>query len=957
MLLSVSAAAQFNSSGNDPASLRWMQISTDHFRVIYPRGYDSLARVYMDELERWRPAVSGSLGLIQGQFTRRPLDVVLHTLNAASNGAVTWTPSRMEMYTLPQWENPSAMPWHRMLAIHEGRHAAQMQNGYRKVFMPFRYIAGEIFPGVAAAWPGSLILEGDAVIAETGLTATGRGRSGDFLARYMYSLDRGDRRNWMRWRYGSIYHDTPNWYALGYLMISGMRNIYDQPLFSANYFDYVSRRPYDPWPLRHVMRKASGQKFKPTWNSILDYHYGVWKEEADARGPFMSADTISRANRYLTDYSNPNSTPSGDMYWVRNDIYHPATLVRMDSTGREKRLRLTGYIGKMNYNESDSSLIWHELVRNPRWEQDYRSVIRKYTPSTGKSVTLTRPRSKTEGRLIYPVEAAEGQLAAIAYHPDGSCSIEFIDSHKGSAISGIPVPAGLQPVQITYFDSSIYAATLSEGGFGIWRWTDGSWTEILPAIPVHIASLENDGTYITFESDHGGIWEFYRMTPDGSRVMKVSNTRYGGDDFGLCDNGDLSYSSMCDSGSQVMMIRKADLALEEVQWQQYHRYPVADSLSAQEKALAAGSDAALTAAIPDSISISEPKPYRKFPHGFRFHSWAPVYVDYNAIANQTFDDIRNLASLGAMGFFQNSMNTLSGWIGYKAAPDANGRWWHSGHLDLKYSGLYPVFELKAHVGEREAAELYHPADKPDTTMQRSRGVPMVRVSLNTYVPLRWSGQGVHYGLIPNVSIGYRNDVYYGQQWLKYSTGLQAYVMQSTPKGCVYPRWGVGGQAVWSDPLAFFYLYGYIPGFTRGQGFRLTAIHQMLSNPDGGLLYSYANTLPRGFADAETGGTAYLGTKLTAEYAIPFYMGDWRIGDAFLCRRGIVTPHFDYSMLKKGTLASVGASFEMEFGCFAWIKSPVSIGITYSYNFGSMLPEMKLKSPHYYGVLFSIDIPE
>jgi hypothetical protein len=46
---------------------------------------------------------------------------------------------------------------------------------------------------------------------------------------------------------------------------------------------------------------------------------------------------------------------------------------------------------------------------------------------------------------------------------------------------------------------------------------------------------------------------------------------------------------------------------------------------------------------------SEPKRYRKFPHMFNVHSWAPLYVNVNNIMNMSYDYMYDLASLGATG--------------------------------------------------------------------------------------------------------------------------------------------------------------------------------------------------------------------------------------------------------------------------------------------------------------------
>jgi len=346
-----------------------MSMKGRKFNVIYPEDCEKLAAKYAAELEKYRIPLGASLGFCGGDYQKNPVPVIIHSQNMASNGMVTWAPSRIELFSLPEWDDPSSMSWSRMLSIHEGRHFAQMQFGYRHVFKPFYWLLGQMVPGaLAGVYPDRLLLEGDAVVAETALSASGRGRNGKFLLRYMYSFDNGEYRDWTRWRLGSYYRPTPNNYAFGYFMISGMRARYDAPLFMADYFDYVSRRPYDPWPLRHTMRRTSGKKFQQTLKEVEQYQFNTWAADTLARGPFVEAEKlISKDVKYLQSYSDPIDFGEQGTLWKKVDMYHNTFLVMIDSLGNEKRLAtLGGVLGEIRYNAADTSLIWNELRIDPR---------------------------------------------------------------------------------------------------------------------------------------------------------------------------------------------------------------------------------------------------------------------------------------------------------------------------------------------------------------------------------------------------------------------------------------------------------------------------------------------------------------------------------------------------------------------------------------------------------------
>ena len=119
------ASAQFYVTGDDPGKAEWYSIETEHFKVIYPEGADSLARVYAEKIERFRIPVSLTSGYVSGEGDGKKMPVVMHAYNA-SNGSVAWAPKRMDLFTIPSAYDPEPMPWTTMLSVHESRHITQM---------------------------------------------------------------------------------------------------------------------------------------------------------------------------------------------------------------------------------------------------------------------------------------------------------------------------------------------------------------------------------------------------------------------------------------------------------------------------------------------------------------------------------------------------------------------------------------------------------------------------------------------------------------------------------------------------------------------------------------------------------------------------------------------------------------------------------------------------------------
>ena len=104
---------------------------------------------------------------------------------------------------------------------------------------------------MASLYGNQAFFEGDAVVAETALTQSGRARTADFLEYYRFALEQGDYRDYYKWYYGSIKNYTPTYYTSGYMFVAGMRTLYDDPLFTQRFYSNIFRHIL--WPSRSLI--------------------------------------------------------------------------------------------------------------------------------------------------------------------------------------------------------------------------------------------------------------------------------------------------------------------------------------------------------------------------------------------------------------------------------------------------------------------------------------------------------------------------------------------------------------------------------------------------------------------------------------------------------------------------------------------------------------------------------
>lgn len=590
------ARAQFYLSGTESAKQEWSHILTDSYDVIYPKGLDSLGAVYARTLEMNKFAADN---------WKRRLPVVLHTDYCLSNGMVTWAPSRMELYTWPATSNADAIPWERQLAIHEGRHVHQMYSFMKPKYAWSYLLFGDLsYAALSIVLSEPALMEGDAVLAETAFTLSGRGRSASFLEYYRTCIHEGKNRSWDQWRWGSAKLHTPDYYKIGYVTVAS-----EQAFGSNTSFGYT--------------------------NSYLE---DFWSRSDSLRAPFMPSRKISRTPRRYHSYVSITEGPKGYLYAIRQSDYGPYTLVRIGRKGREHVLGLvSASASALRYSSATGALYWSEFAPSRRFEMQSSSIIRCYSPGKG---IHDFPMGD---RLCNPApHPQEDLVAAICYPREGGSAIVLSDGQT------LPMPDGIQAVECCWQQDRLVVLTLSEEGFGIMDAQSGEY--LFEPQPRRVFQLFCHKGELYFTSDMDGVNELYTLS--GSRALRVSNLPLGAESFCFKDNNlyyaapgvkdKLLYCTPQEDLPQMTEIHEADSTL----------FPFVGEY-AQE----------MVQSNPRTLlepQISEPLDYSKTTHPFRIHSWLPVYYVFNDINSISSDIIEEGLRAGVSLFYQNTLGTLYG---------------------------------------------------------------------------------------------------------------------------------------------------------------------------------------------------------------------------------------------------------------------------------------------------------
>lgn len=906
VLAALPARAQYYQTGSNPSGTRWNHISGEHFEVIYPREIDSLAREFLFAFERDRAADLAGLRI---QSERVPM--ILHPYDMYSNGTVVWAPKRVELMTTPPFEALYPMDWETQLSTHEGRHLGQMAHYTRGIYRVLMFLTGEQGIGVGVGlYPSKTLLEGDAVQNETDLTGAGRGRNPEFLKFYHASFLEKDFRKYDDWRYGSYHRYNPSKYAFGYMINSTMRDN------SGNYFvtgDIMAEQVRSWWRFFSVSHRsyirASGLTTRKNWRLAVSRYTQRWDWEYKTRAPYtISTALIPERPKYYTEFDNPLLLPDG-LYATMAGLQDERHLVRIDSLGdHHRRHTLSGNTSSLAA-DGDGAL-FSEIIPDPRWEHRSWSVIRRYDATTNRVETLTR---KT--RYVNPVPAGDAILA-IDYKVTGGSDIVVLD-REGHLTDRIAAPAGTQALNAARLGETLYVSALSHEGAAIYRLGETGWKAVLGPQKKSIRDMRPAGdSLLYFISDLDGISNVYAYRPDEDeeelRFEQWTTVPVSAAHPFLGEDGSLYVSNYDALGYRPVRVDADSLDRKDASFFLAYEEPTAGRNSRQATGYIPPRSEEREAQLRADIDSLESHPYSKVLHGIHIHSWFPFYADPDRIINDigrfNLDNWYRFIAPGATVISQNNLGTLAAILGYSWRQD-KGMNLHGAHLNLSYSGLYPVFEVAVDYNDRPRQNIVYELDQNSLRkMTYSYERNALTAVAMAYVPLNLSRGGWNRQLTPQLSYSMTNDrarfEYAGKtldipvnQLLR--TSISYYSMLSQPAARIRPRLGLGlsvsGQLQlgvsnlephWMNAVN---VYGYLPGFGKEDNFKLTYNYQQ----QGGSLLTTQNMvkLPRGYNKDEFILKNYHGFSL--DYALPINTDGISGGWLFYFKRLQLIPFVDY----------------------------------------------------------------
>jgi len=901
-LLPLWLSAQYYLSGEDPASLRWKQINTSYFRIIYPQESASQAQKLARLLDQTYQA--SRLDIASPALRS---DLILHNQSVISNASVAWAPRRLDFYTTPA-QDGYAQDWFKQLAVHELRHVAQISKLNQGFGHALNIVLGQqASAGLLGAFIPMWFMEGDAVTNETMLSFSGRGRDGIFLSKMRAQLLQKGYYVYDKAYFGSYKDYTPNIYELGYYLVAHNKVKYG-PLLWENALRQTARKPYTFVPFSLGIKQITGIGKNKLYKETMYDLYENWKTTYDT-SYYTPIEQLSPTKKAYTSYRFPQKIANESFIALRTAINEVSALVLVNKEN-EKVLYTPGAIFPYSLSATDSLLVWSELQPDLRWTNQSYAVI-KVAALGQKSIRQLTFKS----RYFAPdISANNKQIVCVNSTEEGAHFVVVLDAKNGDIL----IKSALEnyfPATPKWHPNSRQVAVVMTGNEGkalfLFDTKLNSWEQLSPFSFTDIQLSDVTEDQVIFSASQDEVSQIYALNLKSRTTTKLISAPFGATDAVFdAQQQKLVFADYTADGFRLVAAEAQDFLNETVGTKLPTNFPLADEL------MQIGSLVIDTLQTSDSLYPEEK--YSKLAHLFNFHSWSPAFIDVDNISLKP----------GVSLFSQNSLSTMVTELGY--AYDLNEQVGKTS-VNLQYRGFYPILNAGFSTGLRRDETVI------DTTLYKLKWKE-IDWNFSAQLPLNFTRDKWLRGLQPGVSVRYLKrtmdpDVgvnFRENNTTAFSYDVFAYQQLRLSKRDIYPRFGQNLQVVFrhsplDNEVSEQFFAGanlYFPGLFKHHGIKLYAAYQQENSG----FYSFGNlvSVARGY------NNLFFDQKSSfkIDYVFPIVYPDINLPSFFYLQRlrgGFFADHFiGESSRYSANLSSAGAELYSDWYFFN-LPAPVILG--------------------------------
>jgi hypothetical protein len=525
LLVSPSLHAQVSPAGS------WRTLHSQHFRIHFRPGTDSIALHAVDEAERAYFLLATEL-----VEPRQTIDLILSDAADFSNGAATIFPTnRITLLLVPPTSEPDLQnydDWLRTVLVHELTHVFHLD----RVEGPWRVVQS-LLGRVPGAFPNlyqpSWVTEGIATYYESRFTNRGRVR-GSFHTEVMLSLAGSDR--WPR----------PS--AATYISEKWPDGIAPYA-FGSRFFDYLARTAGDSSVPRYIertagqwipfrtgrpLRLATGLRRDSLWYAQAS----EYEERAHGRPP-SDAEVIVRGLRLAP---SPAVADDGSLAWFESSLDDAGTIVIRRPDGKERRHLTTGGVD-LAWSGDTLYATWLELPDPDTYRSDLHRLVDGEWHQLTHGARLTDVGASLHGAVAVQVDADGNRV--VRFFED---SILPLPEYEPGVTYGSPTVDSVGRVVTVEHSASGYLLR------GIGRLDDPVLLRAGPNEVLADVTWDREGYQLYFVSDRSGVPQIYRLVP-GAPLEQVTDQPFGARQPALNRDGWLYFSSLESDGYALKRVK------------------------------------------------------------------------------------------------------------------------------------------------------------------------------------------------------------------------------------------------------------------------------------------------------------------------------------------------------------------------------------------------------------------
>lgn len=513
-----------NPIGINPPSLKWRQINTDKVQVIFPKGLESQGNRVANVVHYLWDHHNESIGDQNHKVT-----ILLQNQTIIPNGFVTVGPFRSEFFMTPPQFNCTTN-WLDILAIHEYQHVKQFGNGTRGISKLAKNLFGSWAWGgfVSTALP-RWFFEGDAVIAETALTNSGRGRLPAFNMEYRSLVLNDINYTYEKAAAGSLKDFVPDWYRIGYYMTTHARRRFGQDIWQGVVEDAVKYKGIF-FPFSKGLKKRTGLGTKQLYQEMRAELDSLWKNPEKSLDDRIGEVRNIKQKKTVANYNNPLYTETGSVIFEKTSFDQITTFYQLGKEGNELKITTPGIIidaPNSTLSYANGKICWAELGFDLRWQNRNYSVIKICDLASKKKKTI-----KAKTRYFSPALSHKGdRIVTVEVTQDLQYNLIVLDANTGHVLNKFPNPEGwfYSFPRWTDDDENIVVVTLKgeSNQLRLFNVKSGKSQALTKPSNHQITHPFPKGEYVYFSSAYTGINNIFVLKIGAPELYQVTSDPLG----------------------------------------------------------------------------------------------------------------------------------------------------------------------------------------------------------------------------------------------------------------------------------------------------------------------------------------------------------------------------------------------------------------------------------------------